>query len=220
MVVTFSVKAGVIDEKYKKAQQYFYAKKFSIASQLLKTILSQKPDHGEALSLMGDVFLMNQKYNDAIVYYNQAKEVKSNVYIEEYRLGQVYTELQKPQKAIYHFVAAYQKNNKLHISLYQCGYVSLVQLRDKEKTINYWQEFILKAPDDPQRPKIERVIALLRDVNFKLPDKNSDISIEEVLLLGGQTIASQKLNPHDKQAGHEKDKTNNNNQGLLDDDEL
>jgi len=208
------------DEEFKRGRRYFYNRKFNIARKYFLKVLEKKPDHGLALSLLGDISLQKEEWAQAMAYYKQALEVSVNPAIEHYRLGQVQTGLRESAGAIKNYENALRLDPALKISLFQLGYVYLVLERDKKNTIRYWQEFVDGSPDDYQADKIRQILVLLRQEDFKLPPRNSDVSLKEALLLGGKTVNAASGKTVDKEAGHEKSKTRNKSKGLLDDPEL
>ena len=71
-----------------------------------------------------------------------------------------------------------------------------------------WENYLKMTPEDYQYDNIKRAIELLKDPNFKIPSKDSDISIEEALFLGGVSLENVTRKSEDKKAGHEQKKTN------------
>ena len=208
------------DKEYKRAEKYFFEKKFRNAKDILLKIITQKTDHTKAISLLGDIYLFQKNYREAISQYRKAIELSREPSIEYFRLGQAYLELDQDQISKGSFQKAYTQNPGLKRALFQIGYIALFFERDKKQTIQYWKQFIREAPDDPQYEKVKRAIALLEDPNFKIPPKGSDISLQEALLLGTDDLKAKSVNTKDKKAGNEKSKTSNKTKELLEDEEL
>ena len=207
------------DTMYKKAEKFFFQKQFDNAESLLKMIVSTQPNHSKALSLMGDIYLFQKAYYKAIQAYERAVEVSSTPFIEHFRMGQSYLELQQFNSAKDQFQRVYRLNPKMKTALFQMGYITLFHERSKQKTIEYWEQFIAEAPNDPQYEKVKRVIELLRDPNFKIPPHDSDISLKEALLLGADSLKTKSANTEDGKAGDAKSKINNSTKELLEDEE-
>ncbi|MDH4200468.1 MAG: tetratricopeptide repeat protein [Spirochaetia bacterium] len=205
------------NDGFKKAEQYFFQKKYEIAEEMLIQVIQKNPSHTKAYSYLGDINLFYRRYDNAIKYYNQAKTVSSKPGQEYFRLGQVYLELKKPEEALDNFLSAYSLDPSFKPSLYEAGYVYLVYKRDKLKTIEYWKKFINEAPMDAQYQQVKKAIAMLEDANCTIPPENSGISIEEVLMNCGSIITPEFGKTHDAGAGVEKEKTNNDTEGLLND---
>ncbi|MCS6972259.1 MAG: tetratricopeptide repeat protein [Leptospiraceae bacterium] len=202
-----------------RAEKLYFARKYETAAVLLRKIVEAEPENGRANSLLGDIYYLQGNYEAAVSHLLRATELNHKPAEDFFRLGQCYQKLQKPHQAIKAYETAYQKNPQLASALFQAGYVALVLERDKKKTIDFWQRFADAAPTDPQREKVLAAIKILSDPNFVLPDRNSPISLEEALLLGGGGAAEIKPG-EDKAAGYEKEKEKNDGKELLDDDRI
>jgi hypothetical protein len=101
--------------------------------------------------------------------------------------------------------------------LYQIGYVFLIFKRDKYKTIDFWKKFINEAPGDYQYESVKKAIAMLEDSSCVIPPEDSGISMEEILMNCGSLVQPDFAKTRDNAAGLEKEKTNNDTEGLLND---
>ncbi|MDH5716084.1 MAG: tetratricopeptide repeat protein [Spirochaetia bacterium] len=205
---------------FKKGKKYFFENKYDAAGEIMKNIIAMNPNHAEALSILGDISLIKKEYYTALSYYKKAESESINPAIENFRMGQVYIKLDKPEESIQCFNKALLLDPSMKINLYQIGYVELVLNRNKYGTIENWRKFVNEAPTDYQNEKIRQVLKLLEDPNFKLPSRDSDITLEDALLLGGQLLEAASVETKDDTAGHEKAKTNNQTQELLEDNDL
>jgi len=204
----------------KRAERFYFSKKYETSAALLKKILEKDPTNGHANSLLGDIFYIQGKYDKALSHLLRASELNENSANDFFRLGQVYIKLNKPKEATQSFLRAYEIDDKMKESLFMVGFVYLSLERNKKKTIEYWQKFVDEAVRDPQREKVATVLKYLNDPNFVLPDKNSPISLEEALLIGGSHGPGETKPAEDKGAGHEGAKEKNDSKELLDDDAL
>jgi len=205
------------EDLFKKGEAYFFQKKYEIAERTLINVIQSRPDHPKAFSYLGDISLFNRRYNDAVKYFNIAKEVSARPGYEYFRLGQTYIELKRYDAALGNFQSAYSLDPSYKPSLYQIGYVYLMFKRDKYKTIEYWKKFIAEAPGDYQYESVKRAIAMLEDSSCIIPPETSGISMEEVLMNCGQLVQPDFAKTRDSGAGLEKEKTNNDTEGLLND---
>lgn len=194
----------------------FYNKNWSQAKEKILEKIKLGDSNGEIISMMGDISLQEEKYLLAIEYYEQAKSQLTSNYYENYQIAKAYIQLQNGKQAFNFFEMSYKENKSFKPSLFQLGYVSLFFLRDKEQVIKYWKKFIKEAPNDFQRPKIEKILELLNDLEFKIPSVDSDTSIEEALLLGNEFIINGVKTKEHKQ-GDEQSKNNSKIRGLLED---
>lgn len=203
----------------KRAEKLYFAKKYETAAALLRKIVEDEPENGRANSLLGDVYYLQGQYEKAISHLTRASELNDYKAPDLFRLGQTYEKMKKPKEAIRTFLKAYEADDNMKESLFMTGFVYLSHERNKKKTIEYWQRFVDEAVTDPQREKVATVLKFLNNPNFVLPDKNSPISLEEALMLGGVSGSETKTG-EDKGAGHEKEKEKNDGKELLDDDKL
>ena len=217
--VQFSLLSLSISENFKKGEKYFYQKKFAIAAKFLEKVLESQPDHAKSISLLGDIYLIQKKYGKAERYYRQAIEVSSNPAKDYFRLGQIYTKRFEADKAIAAYEKSYSLDQSLSQALFHLGYVGLTLQRDKEKTIQYWEKFLTQTPLDYQYEKIKKVLTLLKDANFKIPPLDSEVSLAEALALGKEMKAD-GIKTKDSTAGNEKEQSNNESKGLLEDPDL
>lgn len=203
----------------KRAEKLYFAKKYETAAALLRKIVDDEPENGRANSLLGDVYYLQGQYEKAISHLTRASELNEYKAPDFFRLGQTYEKMKKPKESIRAFLKAYEADDNMKESLFMTGFVYLSHERNKKKTIEYWQKFVDEAVSDPQREKVATVLKFLNNPNFVLPDKNSPISLEEALMLGGVSGSETKTG-EDKGAGHEKEKEKNDGKELLDDDKL
>ena len=211
---------GSLSDTFKKAQAFFFEKKFVSSEKLLQKIIEANPSNEDALSLLGDIYFFKKEWNKAISYYQQVLEIAPNSSTDLFRLGQTYLAIKDSVRADEYFKIAYKVDPSLTQSLFQLGYIELMYNRNKLKTISFWEDFLKKTPNDAQYDNVYKAIQLLKDKNFKIPAKDSNISIEEALLLGGKNIQAGDAKIKDKKAGNANSKESNKIKGLLEDNEL
>ena len=212
--------SGGQEDTFKKATTYFFQKKFEMAELLLQEVIKKEPENEAAYSYLGDIYLIKNRYDGALSLYNKALELNPNSAENYFRIGQIYYYKKVGNVSLENFDRAIQLNPKMKIVYYHKGLTSLMLLRDKASTIQYWERYISLAPEDPQYENIKRVIELLKDPNFKLPPEGSDVSIEEVLLLGGETLDTKERQSENKKADHEKKKSSDKIEEIYLDDDL
>lgn len=187
---------------------------------MLRKIVEDEPENGRANSLLGDVYYLQGQYEKSLSHLMRASELNEYKAADFFRLGQAYERMKKPKEAVRAYLKAYENDDAMKEALFQTGFVYLSLERNKKKTIEYWQRFVDEAMKDPQREKVATVLRFLKDPNFVLPDKDSPISLEEALMLGGSGGAAETKTGEDKGAGYEKEKEKNDGKELLDDDKL
>lgn len=208
------------EEIFKKASSYFFQKKFEMAEHLLKEVIRDDPENVDAYSYLGDIYLNKKQYDAALNLYLRAVELDPDIAENYFRMGQIHYFKKNPALSIENYDKALTKDNKLKIVYYHKGLTYLMLLRDKTNTISNWETYIRISPEDPQYESIKRIIELLKDPNFKIPPPGSEVSIEEALLLGGETLSRQERDAENKKAGHEKRKSKSELEEIYIDDDL
>ena len=205
---------------FKKAQKYFFQRKYEMAELLLQESLKKNPENQLAYSYLGDIFLNKKRYDGAIHLYKKALDINPNNAENYFRLGQIYYYKKMGNPAIENYRKSLELDESLKFSYYQIGLTYLMLLRDKQNTITNWETYLVKAPEDPQYEKIRRVIELLKDPNFIIPPEGSEISIEEALHLGGSVLKNTERDAKQQKADHEKRKTKDSIEEIYRDDDL
>ena len=208
------------ENEFKKAETYFFTKQFQSARSLLLKIIRKRPEHFQAISLLGDTYLFQKRYKQAIFQYQKAVILSPRPAIEYFRLGQAYLELGQGQISKGFFQKAHTKQPNIKRALFQIGYIALFFERDKVQTIRYWKQFIREAPDDPQYKKIKKAIALLEDPDFKIPEEGSEIPLKEALLVGSIDLQAESVEVKHETGGDATSKTSNQTKELLEDEKL
>ena len=208
------------ESTFKKAEKYFFQKKFEMAEILFQQVLKSDPENTRAYSYLGDIFLYKKRYDGALNLYQKALDIEPGNAENYFRIGQIYYYKKLGGLSIDNFQKALTMDKSLKFAYYHIGLSYLMLERDKDNTIKYWETFLRRAPEDPQYEKIQRVIELLKDPNFVIPPQGSEISIEEALLLGGSVLEKVNRESEKKKAGMEKKKTKKKIEGLYLDDEL
>ncbi len=206
--IGFAQSPGDADQSFKKASKYFFERKFEMAQILLQESIKKNPENSKAYSYLGDIFLYKNRYDAAGSMYKKALDLDPASAENYFRIGQVHYYKKEGVDAIDNFRKAYELDSGLKITQFHIGLTYLMLQRDKAKTIEYWENYISLAPEDPQYENIRRVIELLRDPNFIIPPVGSEISIEEALHLGGMTLKQIDRKTTDKLADHENMKVN------------
>ncbi|MBI3396179.1 MAG: tetratricopeptide repeat protein [Spirochaetia bacterium] len=152
----------------KRAEEHFFQKRFRTALVYLRQARDIDPENPVIHSYMGDVYLVTGSLDEAEECFRTALELTKEPAREYFRLGQVLYLKKKPEAALAAYKSALEKNPGLAAARFQMGLVYYM-MRDKEKTVAEWKEFLRLLPEDPQRPDIERAIALLSSKDFQFP---------------------------------------------------
>ena len=214
------VNARQSDDLFTRAVNYFFQKKFEMAEVLLQEVVKKEPENALAYSYLGDILLKKKQYDGALSLYLRAIEIDPKIAENFFRLGQIYYVKKNSGLALENFNKALMMNDSFKFVFYQVGLTYLMLVRDKEKTIENWETYIKLAPDDPQYESIKRVIELLKDPKFVLPEIGSNVAIEEVLLLGGASLDTQDRTGENRKADHESKKSKDVIEDIYIDDDL
>jgi len=208
------------DDPFNRGAVYFFQKKFEMAEIFFQEAIKQEPVNPLAYSYLGDIYLNKTQYDGAIKFYVKALEINPQIAENYFRLGQIYYIKKNPGLALENYHKALAIDPSLKFTYYQIGLTYLIINRNKEKTIENWETYISLAPEDPQYNSIKRVIELLKDPNFILPEPGSNISIEEALLLGGDALDMQHRSGENRKADHESKKSKDTIEDIYVDDDL
>ncbi len=100
-------------EEVEMANNFIAARNFGMAEQVLRKILSQKPDHLKAVLGLANLYFMQKNYSDAAIYYESALQVNPNLVKAHYNLGTILFYLRKYESAVNHLVKALQLYPKI-----------------------------------------------------------------------------------------------------------
>lgn len=191
-------------ETFTKAVKYFFQKKYEMAELLLQKELQDNPENYFAYSYLGDIFLYKKQYDEAISLYKKALDLYPQNAEDHFRMGQAYYYKGIGNLAISHYENAYTLNPNIRYAWYHIGLTHLIILRDKQKAISSWEQFLRLSPEDPQYEKVRRAIELLKDPSFVIPPVGSDVPLEEALHLGGAVLQqTERQDTEAIDAGHE-----------------
>jgi len=208
------------DDLFTRAINYFFQKKFEMAEVLLQEVVKKEPENALAYSYLGDIYLKKMQHDGALNFYLKAIEINPEIAENYFRLGQIYYYKKNPDLALENYNKALAIDSSIKFTFYQIGLTYLMLVRDKEKTIENWETYIKLAPEDPQYNSIKRVIELLKNPNFILPELGSNVAIEEVLLLGGAALDTQDRTGENQKADHESKKSKDTIEDIYTDDDL
>jgi tetratricopeptide (TPR) repeat protein len=205
---------------FRKAVSYFFQKKFDMAEMMLQEVIRKDPENALAYSYLGDIFVSRQRYDAAENVFSKALEIDPSISENYFRLGQIYYYKKMGAKSVEYFRRTLNSDPAMNICYYHIGLTYLMLERDKENTILNWETFLRAAPEDPQYENLKRVVELLKNPDFVIPPKGSDITVEEALLLGGAALKTREHPAPEKQADNESKKTIKNVEDILIDEEL
>ena len=144
-----------------KAESYYFQKKFNVALKLFEQVIQKDPDNLLAYRYAGDISLIQNNYEEAINYFEVAREISNEPEIEWLRLCQAYILIKNYKKAFF----AVNQSLKINPDLYKCHfYLGIIYLNgnnNKKKAIEEW-EIYSKNIFGEEKEKIQKAIDNLR----------------------------------------------------------
>ena len=136
--------------QYKKAQNLRNMQDYKGAELLLKSLTIDYPHDYQTLLDLGDTLRLQEKYKEALKYYNQALEkhhaVTEGIWQVYYALGVTYEHLNNWPKAEEYFKKALELNPSNLLVLNYLGYSWLEQGKNTNQAIEYIAEAYQQAP--------------------------------------------------------------------------
>lgn len=127
----------------------------------LERQIKAAPDDIKLHVKAGNLLFDNERYKDAVKFYEKALElglVDPNVFTDA---GICYRRLGNPKKAAAYFRRAGKADPNHQNSALNLGIVLLHDLQDKEGAIKAWRKYLALAPQGPRAEMIRRVMAQL-----------------------------------------------------------
>ncbi len=127
----------------------------------LKSRLNANPTGFEENVDMGNFFFDSRRYDDAIIYYQKALEVKSNVTDVLVDLGVSHFNMQRFDEAKFYFNKALTIDDKHPNALYNLGVIS-AQMGDMSAMLELWEKLVEVAPESVPAQKAKQMIEQVR----------------------------------------------------------
>lgn len=127
----------------------------------LEKQIKAAPDNIKLHVKAGNLLFDNERYKDAVKFYEKALELGSldpNVLND---VGICYRRLGNPKKAVAYLHRARKADPGHQNSALNLGIVLLHDLQDKEGAIKAWREYLALGPQGPRAEMIRRVMAQL-----------------------------------------------------------
>lgn len=153
-----------------RAEEHYYRERHHIALKLFQLVIEREPEHALAYRYAGDIYLKRRELDLAEEHLQIARELSAHPEQEWFRLGQVAYLRSDADGAERAFERALKLKPDFVVSRFYLGFVSYRLKRDKQQTIDHWENYLLLAPQDPQAPAIARAIEILRDPAYEIPD--------------------------------------------------
>lgn len=165
---------GTTQELFRRAEEHYFNKKYHTSAELFRRVVAEQPEHLQAHTYLGDIYLMDREPDRALTHIRIAIELSPEPAREYFRLGQALYLKKDASGALAAYARAYAADPKLHEVHFQTGMVHLYLRRDAKATVRDWTQFRKLVPADAQGPDIDRAIRLLSDPQFKFPGTSAD----------------------------------------------
>lgn len=158
-----------------KAKQFYLNNKFYLAKDLYEKVLNKHPlnFNAEACLILGNIYDHQGQFALAIKLYERGIELSNEpkqkivLYLN---LAQSYRHAKKYVKSLEILQKVIQHADK-HPEIFLYRGMAYFQLRNKDKTIENWETYLVKVPYGDQSDTIRKAIKWLRKPNFKWPEE-------------------------------------------------
>ena len=141
-IKVIELKTDEYDIEYKLAFLLNDLKRQDEASEVLKNLLSKKPEYLNATNLLGDILCEQERYKEAVSVYSAALKYNPNDYDLYYSIGMAYTMLNDFQSAKEYYDKAAEINHELYNGYYCLGKISMLY-RDIESAEEYFAKSLM-----------------------------------------------------------------------------
>lgn len=173
--------SNVEKELLLKAEEHFFKKRFYTARIFFEKIIARNPENAVAHSYLGDIFLYQQDWENAIRHYTIAKELLQRntkpPLKETYRLAEAYYQKQDFARS-----RMYCEEVLTHYpDFYQChfylGLIELETFRNREKAIEHFRLYrsgLNETQLKNQNPGLAKEISIMDSLLAKLQSLDGD----------------------------------------------
>ncbi len=157
-----------------RAKRFYAQNKFHLARDLFEQALRSAPlkfDEDSCL-MLGNIYNHQGNFAEAVKMFERGLEIAlpKNRPIFYINIAQSYRHLKNYIKSLEALNTVKDYSDKYpEIFLYEG--MAYFQLRDKEKTIQSWEAYLVKVPYGSQSDTIRKAIAWLRNPTFKWPEE-------------------------------------------------
>lgn len=158
--------------EFKAALENYQQQKFLMSIGGFRKALDLDYKTAEVYFYLGNALTASQSFSKALLQYKIALELDPEPELAAvilYNMGNASYQMKDYTNAVRFFNDSYQYNPGLPENFWLQG-MSWYQLRDKERTIQSWENYLVLAPQGPQSDNIRKALELLRQVDFRFPD--------------------------------------------------
>lgn len=147
------------------------------AIQMLKTLVSKRPEMKEANNMLADLLLQEKKYKQAITMYVQAIKYDSNNAQLYYNLGLAYSMMNEFSLAKECYKKTVELDSNYYNAFYRLGQISLLY-RDIESAEKYFLESIYGETESKSYYQLAKIYMIKNNKTKAATNINSAIQID------------------------------------------
>jgi len=152
--------------------KYYETKNFEKVKEKLELWLSNSPSSfpPEAFLILGSIYDHLKLYDLAIKVFEKGMELSKNKFPFQANIAQAYRHKGDHKKAI-ELLSLLTDKATLYPEIYFFLGFSYFELRERIKTISYWELFLTLKPTGAKPDKVRSALAWLKQKDFKWPEE-------------------------------------------------
>ena len=147
---------------FERAEEHFFSRRYNTSLSLFLKVLELNPEHARAHSYAGDIYLIQDKLDEAAHHFRIASEIGDEKHKSEFRLGQIAYLSGDAPAARTHLNQSLEHYPDFPPAIFYLGLVSWKLEEKREEAARHWEKYISLKPQDPQKVAIEQAISYLR----------------------------------------------------------
>lgn len=137
--------------------------------QAMRTAAEQNPADANARIELGNMYFDAERFNDAIVWYEDALKINPSDANVSTDLGVAYYYTNQPDKAIAQFEKSLAIDPKHTKTLLNMGIVKAFGQQDLEGATAAWEQVVALAPDSPEGQAAQKALEGMRNAHSTPP---------------------------------------------------
>lgn len=138
-------------------------------SQRFKELLAQDPGNANAWIGLGNLYMDNRRFPEAVDAYGKALAITPNNTDVRVDRGTCYRGMGQPQKAVEEYAKALAVNPNHVNGLLNSGIVYAYDLQNLPAAIPMFEKFVQVAPTHPQAPQFQQELVKMKEALRTVP---------------------------------------------------
>ena len=159
---------------YKQGMKYYKSHKFLLSIGMFQKAIDEGYQDARAYFYLGNALCASQSLKKGVQKYLTALEITEAPDFQGviyFNIGNAYYQVKELSNSIRAFDQAYRLNPELKESFWPEG-MAYYRLRNKDKTISSWENYLVLLPKGPQSDNIRKALAILKQDDFHFPNIN------------------------------------------------